>query len=301
MLKGNRRLVRLVMLALTVPLAVALLASPAFAEGKPKAPYNHFTLCPLKNTKVKQCLWSNVTSGKVEIGKQPVPITNPITLQGGVYLAAGEDVFVPAEGGSTLSNSPQNVPGGLLGIFPPEFLPEPLKFFFEEYIINAGPTGVTATTEQVGEIKLNEGNLLNGVETALVLPVRVHLNNSFLGSECYIGSSSHPLTLNLTTGTTEPPEPNKPISGKIGILTFTEENKLLTITENSLVDNSFSAPKAEKCVNYVPWWLGGELIEELALEVLDGKIGLPSAAGHNTAILNGTIQKATAVAVKASE
>jgi hypothetical protein len=303
MLKGNRRLARLVTLALMVPLAVVLLASTAFAEGKPKAPYNHFTLCPLKNAKVKQCIYSDTTSGKVTLGKQEVPITNPLTLQGGIYLnEEGEDVFVNPEGAPVLSNSPQNVPGGLLGLLPPEFLPEPLKFFFEEYIINKGPTGVTATTEVVGEVKINEGALINGAnEPALTLPVRVHLNNSFLGSECYVGSSAHPITLALTTGTTSPPGPNKPITGTIGTITITEENQLLKITGNSLVGNAFSAPKAEKCVNYVPWWLGGELIEALALEVLDNKIGLPSAAGNNTAILNNTIEKASAKTVKAAE
>jgi hypothetical protein len=307
MLKSNRRLMRLVTLALTIPLAVLCGTSPALATGKPTGAFKNFTLCPLKNTKVRQCLYSDTTKGpgggKVILGKQTVPIENPISLQGGVYLnlETEEDEFVNAEGGPTLSNSPENVPGGLLEIFAPEFLPEPLKFFFEEYIINKGPTGVTATTEVVGAVKLNESNLIDGNGVALTLPVRVHLNNSFLGSECYIGSSAHPITFNLTTGTTSPPEPNKPISGKVGTIVFSEENNLLRITENSLVDNAFSAPAAEKCVNYVPWWLGGELIEYLANKVVDEKIGLPSAAGHNTAILNGVVEKATAKAVKASE
>ena len=285
MLKGNSRLAQLVILALAVPVVVALLVSPAMALGKPKAPYNNFTLCPVKNTKVKQCLWSNVTSGKVEIGKQPVPITNPITLQGGVYLTSEGDVFVPAEGGSTLSNSPQNVPGGLLGILPPEFLPEPLKAFFEEYIINDGPTGVTATTEQVGEIKLNEGNLLNGVETALVLPIRVHLNNTFLGSECYIGSSSHPITLNLTTGkTTGGP------TGKPGTKKSKEDGGILEISGVSLVSNTFTAPKATGC-----GLLG------LLDGIIDSKIGLPSASGKNVAVLNGKVEIANSELVEESE
>jgi hypothetical protein len=308
MLKSNRRWMRLVTLSLTVPLLVALCGtSSALAVGKPTGAYKNFTLCPLKGKEVIECLYSDTnkgsTGGKVTLGKQTVAIENPVSLQGGIRLneVAEEEEFVNAEGGSTLSNSPQTVPGGLLEIFPPSFLPEPLKYFFEEYIINKGPTGVTATTEQVGAIKINESHLVNGHKTALVLPVRVHLNNSFLGSECYIGSAANPITFNLTTGQTSPPEPNKPITGKVGTIVFSEEDNLVRITENSLVDNAFSVPSAEGCVNYVPWWLGGELIEALANEVVDSKLGLPSAAGHNAVELNGTIEKATVKAVKASE
>jgi hypothetical protein len=302
MLKRNRRLMRIVVLALAVPLAVMSLASSALATGKPTGEFKNFTLCPLKNTSVHFCVYSDTTGGEVKLGNQKVPITNPITFQGGVYkVGTEEETYINPEGGPVLSNSPQNVPGGLLGLMPPEFLPEPLKFFFEEFIINKGPTGVTATTEVVGPVKLSRQDLLLEEGTALTLPVRVHLNNSFLGSECYVGSSAHPITLKLTTGATSPEKPNESISGKTGTLTTNEEFTLDVLTNNSLVDNAFSAPKAEKCVNYVPWWLGGELIEALALEVLDGKIGLPSADGHNTAILNGTVELGSAKAVKASE
>jgi hypothetical protein len=46
--------------------------------------------------------------------------------------------------------------------------------------------------------------------------VKVRLENPFLGSECYVGSNSSPVVLNLTTGTTSPPAPNKPIKGTVG-------------------------------------------------------------------------------------
>jgi hypothetical protein len=303
--KGNRRWMRLVTLVLTAPLVALCGVSPALASREPTGAYKNFTLCPLKS--VNDCLYSDTnkgpTGGKATLGKETVPIENPVSLQGGVHynFEAEEEEFVNAEGGPTLSNSPQTVPGGLLEIFPPELLPEPLKFLFEEYLINKGPTGATATTELVGSIKINESHLVNGHRTALVLPVRVHLNNPFLGSECYIGSVANPITLNLTTGTTSPPGPNESISGKVGNIVFSEEDNLVRITENSLVDNAFSVPVAEGCVNYVPWWLGGSLIEALADEVIDSKLGLPSAAGHNTVELNGTIEKATAKAVEASE
>jgi hypothetical protein len=64
------------------------------------------------------------------------------------------------------------------------------------------------------------------------------------------------------------------------------------IKENSLVDNSFSAPAAEGC---------GGLSSFLIDPILDSKIGLPAQAGHNSATLSGTLRTASAEAVIASE
>jgi len=304
--RAGRRIAGAASLLAVPAVLLGLLASPALATGKPTGEFKNFTACPLKHTpKPEICLYSKTSSGEVKLGSTAVPITNPIYLQGGFYIAIEEEeahsVWVNAEG-ETLSKSPENVPGGLLDILPPEFLPEPLKYLFEEYIINKGITGVTATTELVGAVKYDEGALVNGAnEPDLTLPVRVHLGNTFLGEDCYVGSSAHPVTLQLTDGTTSPKLPNKPITGTVGEITFKDGNKLVVITGNKLVDNSFSAPAASGCVNYFPWWLGGELIEELANEVIDKKIGLPSEDGNNTAILNNTLEKASAVAVKESE
>ena len=51
---------------------------------------------------------------------------------------------------------------------------------------------------------------------ALKMPVKVHLENPFLGKNCYVGSSTSPITWNLTTGETNPPAPNTKIKGKAG-------------------------------------------------------------------------------------
>jgi hypothetical protein len=56
-------------------------------------------------------------------------------------------------------------------------------------------TGVTATTElaaPASDIILNEGNLFELTGVALGLPVKIKLDNPFLGSECYIGSTRIP-------------------------------------------------------------------------------------------------------------
>jgi hypothetical protein len=169
----------------------------------------------------------------------------------------------------------------------PKFLPRFLQALFNEFI-DKGITGVTATTELVGKAQLSADDTLLGVGTALELPVRVHLENTFMGSGCYIGSASKPVTVDFTTGTTSPPAPNKPITGAPGEVSFGSEG-VLRITKNSLVNNSFAAPKAEGC---------GGILSFLIDEAVDAELELPSSSGHNTAILDGGQEIASAEAVR---
>jgi hypothetical protein len=247
---------------------------------------------------VNSCVFGQTTSGEFVIKKTTVPITKTITLQGGIIVneETGGETFVEAANGETLSKTPQTVPGGLFKIIAPEFFPEPLKKIINEFI-NKGITGVNATAELVGKPIINRQNLLSGMGAGFVLPVRVHLENGFLGPTCYVGSKAHPATIELTTGTTSPPLPNKPITGKLGELEFKEENNLLIIKKNSLVNNTFSAPAAEGCGSQILFGLFTGLISE----AVDSQLELPSVSGNNTAILNGTLENATAAAVIASE
>jgi hypothetical protein len=130
--------------------------------------------------------------------------------------------------------------------------------------------------------------------TALTLPVRVHLKNPLLGNSCYVGSEASPIELHLTTGSTKPEPPNKSIKGARGTAETLEEKEwtMLHISGNSLVDNAFSVPVAEGC---------GEFFSFIIDPIVDSKLKLPSADGHNTAILDGTLNTATAEAVEASE
>jgi hypothetical protein len=94
--------------------------------------------------------------------------------------------------------------------------------------------------------------------------------------------------LHLTTGTTSPPPPNKPITGNPGKVSVNEAQTILTVGGNSLVDDSFAAPAAAGC---------GAL--PLVIDtVVDLQAGLPSAAGNNTAILNGSIAESAPKYVK---
>ena len=83
----------------------------------------------------------------------------------------------------------------------------------------ASVNDVYATAELAAPAKLDYIDFLVGSGTALELPLRIHLENPFLGSNCYIGSASTPVRLKLTLGTTAPPPPNTPISGSLGTIT----------------------------------------------------------------------------------
>ncbi len=272
--------------------------APTALATKPTGDFANFGSCPLKNSATSICIFGQTTSGEFKIGSTAVPITKTVVLQGGLTTneATGEEKFLEAENGETLSKTPQTVPGGLLKIMSPEFFPEPLKKIFNEFI-DKGITGVNATTELVGEVKFNLGKLLTAEGVGLVLPVRVHLENEFLGPKCYLGSKAHPITLELTEGTTNPPAPNKPIKGSAGELEIKDEGNLIIVHKNSLVNNSFGVPKSEGCGSQILFGLFTGVIDE----AVNAQLGLPSEPGHNTAILSGNQELATASAVQASE
>lgn len=285
-------------------MGLVVLGSASSALATPKGPYAVFSQCPTSTPGVALCQYGQTTSGEFTVGNTTVPINKTITLQGGAIPNPGEKnsfFLYPAKNGESLSKTELNVPGGLLDIINCEEITG--NGFFEwaareacKAVFENKTTGVTATTELVANEHnpaiLQLGHLITGKGTALTLPVRVHLKNPFLGNSCYIGSESNPIELHLTTGTTSPPEPNKPISGSPG--SFSEEEQVVVISGNSLVDNAFSAPEAEGCGEFL--FVTGYLDS-----LVDAKLGLPAAAGHNTAILNGTLRTATAEAVVASE
>jgi hypothetical protein len=66
----------------------------------------------------------------------------------------------------------------------------------------------------------------------------------------------------------------------------------VTIKKNALVNNSFDAPGAQGC---------GGGFASLIDPLVNAKLGLPAGAGHDTAILNGTLKDTLSAAVLASE
>ena len=208
---GIRKRMLIAGVAVIAPLAMA---SPAMAEHHPKGNYAPFKYCPLSNKLTELCTVANTNAGEFTVGKKTVPITKTITLQGGLHEneKTGELEFIAAEGAETLSKTKRPSPEGCLGSKPPHGGPRSCRNSSTNTSSTKELTGVTEITElakPASAIKLNTTNLIFEEGVALQLPVKVKLNNTFLGSECYVGSSSKPITLNLTTGTTSPPAPEQ--------------------------------------------------------------------------------------------
>jgi hypothetical protein len=274
--------------------AIAVFGLAASAQAKLVGNYTKFAQCPYANLEVKKCVYSTTNSGEVVLGSKKVPIVNPVVLQGGTLKPVeGVAQFVAASNGITLSKAAQPVPGGLAGIVNCKEIKEFFLRISCEVTFENGLTGLNSTLElarPASEITMSETALIGEEGTALKLPVKVHLENPFLGSSCYVGSSSSPIIWNLTTGETNPPAPNTKIKGQTGELEFLEEGRIAEITDNVLVENAWSAPGATGC--------GGFLVELILDPIINSASGLPASSGHNTAIMKNKIFTASAAAVR---
>jgi hypothetical protein len=241
--------------------------SPVAQAETPNPGYTQFAGCPspfTENSAIKTCVRSDITGGKFKMGNKTVPIEKPIALTGGVKEGFGP-LFYNAEGG--LTKAKQKVPGGVIGLTGLTWLAE---------FLGIEALTLYATTELAGT------PIIGGLEFA-VLPIKVHLENStgVLGKNCYVGSSSNPIVLNLITGTTNPPPPNKPITGKAPTLVFDPVFEIQRANNGIYVDNSFAAPGASGCVltlfGFIPISING---------LVNTQSGLPSAAGNNETVQN---------------
>ena len=134
------------------------------------------------------------------------------------------------------------------------------------YVVTAD---VIATTAATGTL-----NPLTGA-ASIRLRFRIKLGGSpfgvYVGAACSIGTTAAPIDINvLTTGTTAPPAPNTPISGA----PYLSNGTFL------LVNNSFSVPGASGCAPLIGSATGIN-------GVVNDNLGLPAAAGKNTAVVAG--------------
>jgi hypothetical protein len=283
-------------LFLAALVTAAVLVPASSASAALTGEYARFATCPLSNPAVTACLSAESSGGTFTVGKKSVPLVNEVKLRGGIEPLtpegiAGPVIFKAPTDGVVISKAAQPVPGGLLGVTAPAWWPKFLQDLFNE-TINNGFTGVTSTVELAGSassIKVSFLNYLIQSGTVFDLPVKVKLSNPFLGSNCYIGSNSNPVKLGLITGTTSPPPPNQPISGSVGEPGNIDEEKILFFKNNKLVDNSFAAPGANGC---------GGLFSFLVDPFVNSIVGVPSAAGSNTAILEGSTYIGVAEALR---
>lgn len=281
-------LAALAALALSMGLASSALASP-------KGPFEVFSQCPTETATT--CFYLSSTGGELILHKKTIPLTKTIVVQGGIKRNSetGAETFIGALNGETLSKTAQTLPGGLLGLLSCSEISNPTEKHQCEEDFEKGLTGVSVIAElakPASEIGISKVNFFKEEGVALQLPVKLKLENPLFGPNCYIGTSANPVIWPLTTGTTNPSLPNKPIKGTAGTLEILEGGKLEKAVGASLVENDFSAPGATGC--------GGIFASEID-PIIDAKIGLPAAAGTNTMILDGTVEYASAKAVIESE
>jgi hypothetical protein len=287
MLKSRMRVARMALFAV----AVATLGSAASASAGLLGEFTRFQQCPWTNTDVKKCLYVQSKGGLLTLGSKKIPLEKQIVLQGGFgEPVSGISPFFAATNGVTLTKVAQTVPGGLAGLVPTDKSPLLVKvlskFFFENMLTGANATLELA--EPASSIGFGELNLLDGESVALKLPLKVRLENPFLGKACYVGSSGAPIIWELTSGVTSPKKPNAPITGSPGESKFLEKEQILELSKNELVDNKWSVPSAKGC--------GGGL-SFLVDPIINAQLG-DMTAGHNTVTLENTIYISAAAAVQ---
>lgn len=252
--------------ALGAAIAALALLAPGATAAEPNPGYEQFAGCPSTEEVPTSafCQHVEITGGHFQMGSKTVPIENTLHLVGGANSAGN---FV----GGAFPPVPQKVPGGVIGLTGLTWL---LELFGSEALT------LYATTELAGV----PGNIFAEPKA---LPVKVHLTNpaGLLGSECYVGSVSEPIALNLTFGTTNPPPPNEPIKGVGPKITFDAKTNIFHYDEGQLVDNAFAAPGANGCklvlFGFIPISING---------LVNSQSGLPSPAGTNETRQNVNVE-----------
>jgi hypothetical protein len=252
---------RMVLVVVGACLVSSALAASVAQARTPAPAYRDFAGCPSpqESASVIACFAASIDGGQFKMGSKNVPITNPIRLAGGL-TESGEFLY-NAEGG--LSKVRETVPGGIVGLTGLDWLVN---------LLNLEGLKLYAITELAGRPG-------NPIGEPVDLPIKVHLVNPALGSNCYIGSNSNPINLSMTYGTTSPPSPNMPIEGKFPTIgTDPTRAGVFTFTGGTLVDNSFSAPGATGCrieLGLINIGIDG---------LVDSQSSLPAAAGTNEAV-----------------
>lgn len=239
-----RKLARALMAALVISVLVA-------GAQSAQAAFPNFTDCPATNIATEACIDIQNRSGNLRIKEFNVPLGESLEIRGA--LKADErgnfTIFLPARGSNGFFARAVPVPGGIFGI---EWLPGNSVLAITELAGSASDIHIDITTQTIR------------------MPIKVRLVNVLLGMDCHIGTNTRPVVLTLITGTTSPPAPNRPISGRLGTLGASEG--ILSFTGNLNVENSFAVPGATEC------GLGLGLINAL----VNLRLRLPSAAGNNS-------------------
>lgn len=257
--------------------------SPAHAAQLPPV-LAKFANCPVQDPEVVSCIYIETSSATMDAGLfRGITTTSPMVLQFGTrfdLVNMTSTTVAPANGVSALSAPTMKLPGGLLHM--------PFSF---------GPLNAYITPKIIGLPKLNLDNLTTTTGApVLELNLRARVHNPFtdvlsaLGSGCYLGKTSDPIALKLTTGTTSPPKPNSPIAGNSGSFDFSDVDQgVIKITGLKVVDNAWGLPHATGC---------GPLGTLNSIVDLDAGHPFLDDPGHNSAVLTATVYQADAGVVR---
>ncbi|MFC9533753.1 hypothetical protein [Streptomyces sp. NPDC056975] len=287
----NRRPATVLAVTALATLAAVAPSSAATELGGAWAP---FTRCPVDNpamlaadgqTDVAICIASSSASGSIKLGNSQVP-TGRTDLQAGVVTHPGGTSTVVSPTGGALVADPAELPGGLLGLMCPNDVP--VVGDICKQLTDNTLNRVTATVESVNTP--TDFQLLAGVlqgKPIIALPVRIKLENPFLGDKCYIGSAADPIVLR-PQNTTAPVVKTQRFDAD-GTLNPTGVMGQISALGANQGDATYAVPGANGC------GLLGAL--DFAVNL---KTGLPSASGNNNVVLSNTSTYVAAFANPAS-
>jgi hypothetical protein len=274
-----RRTIFAIIAAVAASLALVTPAAAATTLAGAWAPLNR---CPVDDpamlaadgaTVAALCLSSSAPSGTFTIGSTTLT-TGSTDLQLGVLNQGGTYTTVAPAAGAVVGDS-VDIPGGLLGLMCPSNIPFVTAICVQ--LANNPLNRVTATIQSAGAPR--DFNLAAGTgsgQPIVTLPVKIKLDNPFLGGNCFIGSNSNPILLkpaNLARPTAKVVRFNAD-----GTPNTTGQMGYLSLSGTAQGDSTFAVPRSNGC-----GLLG------ILSGAVDLKQGLPSAAGSNSLVLNDAV------------
>ena len=314
------RHVRILGLCLVAAFAMSALAATSAGAERPLSEaalaklYKPLSQCPTgakdsEGLEPGTCVFAETLGGKnggeYTVGSITIPLSKKIILQGGENEAygirhheeEGRGEWFGASNGETLVSPPLAVPGGLVNrIKPQPYWPTALKESYETARKNKELTA-TETLQLAGTPWVNRANLLEMQhkegEPGLIafhLPMKVVVNSPWLttlgGGTCHIGSTEHPIVVELTSGQSTGPFPyeyntSHGLNYEARGVTFKDSFNIVEVPGSTLVNNTYAVETgAEGC---------GGSYESLVDHAISTAAGIPAPSGANSVILRGNL------------
>ena len=178
-------------------LLIAALAALGFAGDRAgetdRRLHQKFAQCPYKNLEVKKCIYSVDQIRRSRARLEESADRQPGRPAGWLRETGEEGVLDILRRHQWCARSPKP-PSRFRAAWRGSSTAKKSKILFLriscEVTFENGVTGLFSTLElarPASEIRISENNLAGEAGVALKLPVKVHLENPFLGSGCYVG------------------------------------------------------------------------------------------------------------------